>query len=97
MYNVYFMMIFCASSIRSHMNHTPVHFWPEQKPNDKAEWYSIKHTKGWVLVAHASNLSYSRGRGQENQGSRVTLGKKWDPVSKIHNTKKGWYGDVDQQ
>jgi hypothetical protein len=47
-----------------------------------------------LLVAHASNPSYSAGRGQEKSGSKPAwANSSWDPISKRPITKKdGWSG-----
>jgi hypothetical protein len=43
-----------------------------------------------VLVAHACNPSYSRGRDQEDGGSKPTWANSLrDPILKIYFTKKG--------
>jgi hypothetical protein len=48
-----------------------------------------------VLVAHAYNLTYSGGRGQEDCGSKPALANSLrDPISKIPITKKD--GEVAQ-
>jgi hypothetical protein len=45
----------------------------------------------WALEAHTCNPSYSRGRDQEDQGSKPALANSLeDPISKIPNTRKGW-------
>jgi hypothetical protein len=45
-----------------------------------------------VLVAHASNPSYLKGRDQEDQGLKPAWENSLrDPISKIPNTKKGWW------
>jgi hypothetical protein len=43
----------------------------------------------WVLVAYASNPSYSGGRDQENHSSKpAPANSSKDPISKIPNTRK---------
>jgi hypothetical protein len=43
-------------------------------------------------VAHICNPSYSGGRDQEDCGSKPAQGNSsGDPISKIANTKKGWW------
>jgi hypothetical protein len=45
----------------------------------------------WALVAQAYNLSYSRGRNQEDSGSKLAWANGLrDPFLKISITKKGW-------
>jgi hypothetical protein len=50
----------------------------------------------WVLVTHACNPSYSGGRGQEDHGSKPSLGKEFhqDPISRKLITKKGMQSDL---
>jgi hypothetical protein len=49
-------------------------------------------SSGWALVAHACNLSYSGGRDQEVCDSKpAQTNSLRDPMSKIPNTKKGWF------
>jgi hypothetical protein len=43
-----------------------------------------------VLVADASNPSYSGGRDQEDHSSKPDQASLQDAVLKIPNTKKGW-------
>jgi hypothetical protein len=41
-------------------------------------------------VAHVCNPSYSKGRDQEDQGSKLAQANSlWDPISKKPITKKG--------
>jgi hypothetical protein len=44
-------------------------------------------------MAHTCNPSYSRGKDQEDLGSKpARANSPWDPVSeKTHHTKKGWW------
>jgi hypothetical protein len=50
-----------------------------------------------VLVAHARNPSYSRGRDQEDQGLKPTqANSSRDPISKNLSQKKGRGGGVTQ-
>jgi hypothetical protein len=43
-------------------------------------------------VAHAYNPSYSGGRDWEDCSSKPTQGRSsQDPISKMPNTKKGWW------
>jgi hypothetical protein len=46
--------------------------------------------KGWALVAHAYNPSYSGGRDQKDLGSKpAQANSSRDPTLKKPNTKKG--------
>jgi hypothetical protein len=52
------------------------------------QYYQDKNP-GWAPVAHAYNPSYSRGRDQEDRGSKPAwANSSRDPISKITNTKK---------
>jgi hypothetical protein len=47
-----------------------------------------------VLVAHTYNPSYSVGRVQEDQGSKIArANSSRDTISKKSFTKKGWWSD----
>jgi hypothetical protein len=51
-----------------------------------------KLTQGRVLVAHACNSSYSRGRDQEDHSSKPAwANSSQDPILKKPFTKKGWW------
>jgi hypothetical protein len=53
-------------------------------------FFSFNNCGGQAPVAHACNPSYSRGRNQEDHGSKpVQANSSGDPISKIPTTKKG--------
>jgi hypothetical protein len=50
----------------------------------------FKKNKSWVLVAHACNPSYTRGRNQEDQGSKPAQANSlWDPILRPSQKRAG--------
>jgi hypothetical protein len=71
------------------------HFLIPQDAGGKTPAFSSKHGQlSRVLVAHAYNPAYSGGTDQEDHGSKpAQANSSRDPISKIPNTKQGWWID----
>jgi hypothetical protein len=83
-----FMCAFIEKSERFQINNLTMHLELLEK-HEKAK---PKKSRQPVLAAHICNSSYSGGRDQKDSSLRsVQANNLQDPISKIPNTKKGWW------